>query len=72
MALNYTLLTLPPPLLRRQWAGQPGAAALGGDQPSGHGPGGGDLQRSGHGAAGPAGAVCHLLQEAAVGEEAQW
>lgn len=57
--------------LRRQWACEPGATALSGDQPAGHGPGCGHLQRSGHRAAGPAGPVCHLLQETAAGEEAQ-
>lgn len=58
--------------LHRQWACEPGASAPGGDQPEGHGPGCGHLQRSGHRAAGPAGPVCHLLQETAAGEEAQW
>ncbi|CAF93198.1 unnamed protein product, partial [Tetraodon nigroviridis] len=54
-----------------QWACQPGAAALGGDQPAGRGPGRRHLQRSGRGAASPAGPGGHLLQEAAAGEEAQ-
>lgn len=58
--------------LHRQRACQPGAAALGGDQPPGHGSGCGHLQRSGYGGAGAAGPLCHLLQEAASGEEAQW
>lgn len=57
--------------LRRHRACESGAAAPGGDQSAGHGPGRGHLQRSGYSAAGAAGPVCHLLQETAAGEEAQ-
>ena len=68
--LCFTFISLR--LLCRQRACEPGAAALGGDQPAGYGPGRGHLQCSGHCAAGPAGPLCHLLQETAAGEEAQW
>ena len=65
------MCTPPPPPVCRQRACEPGAPALGALQPPGHGPGGGHLQRPGHRAAGPAGALRHLLQEAAAGEEAR-
>lgn len=67
------MLTVPGYLssLRRQRACEPGAAARGGDQPAGHGAGRRHLQRPGHGAAGAARPLRHLLQEAAAGEEAQ-
>lgn len=71
LLVNCTSHFSPFYFLGRQRACESGAAALGSDQSTGHGSGCGHLQRSCYSAAGPARSVCHLLQEAAAGEEAQ-